>query len=95
MSAKKHGMAKKQDKTLRPRQQPEALATFAAAARHGGKKPSDVGLVATPATEPLPGNLEAEQGAAAAILNENATGRDHGGKDAADALPDRTRTVNS
>ena len=28
-------------------QQPEALATFAATARHSGKKPDDVGLHAT------------------------------------------------
>jgi hypothetical protein len=73
-------------------QQPEALATFAEAARHSGKKPGDIGLRATPASGPLPGNLGEEQEAAAKILNENATGRNRGGKAAARDLLDRTRT---
>jgi hypothetical protein len=68
------------------------LATFAEAA-HDGKKPEDIGLTATPATKPLTGNLEPEEGVAAAILNENATGHEQGGRETADALPDRTRTV--
>jgi hypothetical protein len=74
-------------------QQPEALATFAAAARHSGKKPDDVGLHATRSTAPLREDLEREEKAAAAILNENATGHDQGGKAAAKALADPTRTV--
>jgi hypothetical protein len=41
----------------------------------------------------LPGDLKHEEYVAAKILNENATGRDEGGKDAARDLPDRTRTT--
>jgi hypothetical protein len=74
-------------------QQPEALATFAEAARHGGKKPDNIGLTATSATRPLPGDLDREEEAAAKILSENATGRDKGGEAAARDLPDRTRTI--
>jgi hypothetical protein len=46
-----------------------------------------------PASGPLPGDLKHEEYVAAKILNENATGRDEGGKDAARDLPDRTRTT--
>jgi len=73
--------------------QPEALATFADAARKGGKKPDDIGLDATPASAPLPGSLDDEERTAANILNENATGRDQGGKAGARKLLDRTRTA--
>ncbi len=72
-------------------QQPEALATFAEAARKGGKKPDAVGLTATPATAPIPVDPAAKQKAAAKVLAEGATGRDHGAEAAVDALPDRTR----
>jgi hypothetical protein len=74
-------------------QQPEALATFAEAARQGGKKPKDFGLKASRATSPLRGDLRHEEDAATKILKENATGHDEGGKAAAHALPDRTRTA--
>ncbi|MBV8446709.1 MAG: hypothetical protein JO124_01840 [Hyphomicrobiales bacterium] len=74
-------------------QQPEALATFGQAARQGGKKPDDIGLEATKASGPLPGNLDQEEKAAAEILNEGATGKDRGGKKAARDLPDRTHTA--
>jgi hypothetical protein len=52
--------------------QPEALATFAAAARNKGVKPAIQG--ATPETSGKPGNLAAEQKDAADILAGNATG---------------------
>jgi hypothetical protein len=81
------------EKSPRRGQQPEALATFAEASRHGGKKPDDIGLEATGASGPLPGNLEKEEETAAKILNEDATGQDKGGKKAAKDLPDRTRTA--
>ncbi|MBV8426031.1 MAG: hypothetical protein JOZ30_04410 [Hyphomicrobiales bacterium] len=80
------------DKPAKRGQQPEALATFAEAARHGGKKPAEIGLEATPASGPLPGDLEQEEEAAAKVLNEGATGQEKGGKKAAHDLPDRTRT---
>jgi hypothetical protein len=85
--------ATKPDNTGKRGQQPEALATFAEASRHGGKKPDDIGFEATSASEPLPGDLKHEEKVAAKILKENATGRDEGGKDAARDLPDRTRST--
>lgn len=85
--------ADKPDKPVKRGQQPEALATFGEAARHGGKKPDDIGLEATRASGPLPGDLDEEEGVAARVLNENATGQEKGGKKAAHDLPDRTRTV--
>ena len=79
------------DKHRSDGQQPEALATFAEAARSGGKKPDDVGLTATPRTAPIPGDLKQEQKAAAKVLAEGATGTDKDAEEAVDALPDRTR----
>jgi hypothetical protein len=74
-------------------QQPEALATLAAAARSGkGKKPATVGLEATARTAPIPGDLKQEQKAATKVLREGATGKKQGAEAAVDALPDRTRT---
>jgi hypothetical protein len=74
-------------------QQPEALATFGEAARHGGKKPDDIGFEATRASGPLPGDLDEEEATAAKILNEDATGQEKAGKKAAHDLPDRTHTM--
>jgi hypothetical protein len=54
--------------------QPEALATFAAAARNKGMKPAGQGVSATPETSGKPGDLEAEEKDAADILGGNATG---------------------
>ena len=54
--------------------QPEALATFAAAARNKGRKPEDQGLKATPETSPKSGDLAAEEKDAADIFVGNATG---------------------
>lgn len=54
--------------------QPEALATFAAAARNKGVKPADQGMFATPETSGKPGNLAAEEKDAAEIIGGNATG---------------------
>ncbi len=54
--------------------QPEALATFAAAARNKGVKPADQGLSATPATSGKPGDLDAEEKDAADIMGGNAAG---------------------
>jgi hypothetical protein len=54
--------------------QPEALATFAAAARKNVVKPSDQRVSATAETSGKPGDLEAEEKDAADILGGNATG---------------------
>ncbi len=61
---------------------PEALETFAAAARNKGRKPDDQGLTATPATAPKPDDLDAEEKDAADIINAGVT-RDEGAKDEA------------
>jgi hypothetical protein len=53
---------------------PEALATFAKAARTQGREPAAQGVAATPETSGKPGDLEAEEKDAADILGGNATG---------------------
>jgi len=69
--------------------QPEALATFGAAARNDGKKPGSIGLEATPETKPVRTSSEAKADAATRVLQEGVTGRDRGADAAIDALPDR------
>lgn len=73
--------------------QPEALATFAAAARSDGKKPGEVGLDATAETAAIPASSEQKAEAATKVLREGVTGQDEGAEEAIDALPDRTRDV--
>src|SRR4051794_9228053 len=75
--------------TSKGKGQPEALATFAAAARNNGKKPEDIGLKATQTTKAVPTSPEAKAEAATRILQEGVTGRKHGAEAAVDALPDR------
>lgn len=72
-------------------QQPEALATFAAAARGKGEKPKNVGLDATQETAPIPTDTEQKADAATKVLREGAFGGDQGADEAIDALPDRTQ----
>jgi hypothetical protein len=69
--------------------QPEALATFAAAAAHGGKKPDDVGLLATSETAAIPTNPDDKNDAATKVLREGVLGTDQGAVVAIDKLPDR------
>lgn len=69
--------------------QPEALATFAAAAKTGGKKPEERGLAAAPRTAPLRGDLAQEADAATKVLREGVTHQDQGAAPAVRALPDR------
>lgn len=69
--------------------QPEALATFAAAAAHGGKKPDDTGLAATQDTAPIPTNPDDKVDAATKVLREGVLGKDQGADAAVDKLPDR------
>ena len=54
--------------------QPEALATFAVAARNKGVKPSDQGVSATAETAAKPSDLAGEEKDAADIIGGNATG---------------------
>ncbi|WP_439498971.1 hypothetical protein [Bosea sp. (in: a-proteobacteria)] len=71
--------------------QPEALATFAAAARNKGKKPASVGLKATAETAAKPASSAKKQDAATRVLQEGVTGKDRKADKAIDALPDRTK----
>ncbi|MGU9980606.1 hypothetical protein ACJ4V0_11245 [Phreatobacter sp. HK31-P] len=71
-------------------QRPEALATFAEAARADGRKPDDVGLTATPDTAPIPTDSAQKDRAATKVLQRGVTGEDTGVDEAVDALPDRT-----
>ena len=70
MTHEEEAMSKKIEKDA----QPEALATFAAAARNKGVKPASQGVSATADTAGRPSNLEAEEKDAADILGGNATG---------------------
>jgi hypothetical protein len=56
------------DKNKPEGEEPEALRTFEAAARGGGKKPDDQGLTAKPDTEPLPDSLDREEKTATKVL---------------------------
>ncbi|TCR63172.1 hypothetical protein [Bosea sp. BK604] len=73
--------------------QPETLATFAAAARAGGKKPKHIGLEATPETAPLPTRSKDKDVAATKVLREGVLKTDEGADEAIDKLPDRTRVA--
>lgn len=73
--------------------QPEALATFAAAARADGKKPDTIGLEATDETAPLPSDTKDKASAATKVLREGVLKTDQGADEAIDALPDRTRDL--
>jgi hypothetical protein len=48
--------------------QPEALETFEAAARAGGKKPDDIGTTATPETAPRPDDPARKAATATRVL---------------------------
>jgi hypothetical protein len=75
-------------------EQPESLATFAAASRTDAKKkPDDVGLTATPETAPIPTDSSDKDEAATKVLRAGVTGDRQGVDEAVDKLPDRTRTT--
>lgn len=69
--------------------QPEALATFAASARNDSKKPSDIGLAATPETDGLTTDPAKKVDAATKVLREGVLRKDQGAEEAVDRLPDR------
>ncbi len=79
------------DQDDRKGQQPEALATFAAAARKAGAKPDEVGLTATPETSPLPADSARKDQGATLRLREGTFGDKEGAEEVIDSLPDRTR----
>ena len=70
-------------------ERPEALATFAEAARNKGKKPDDLGLQADEHTAPGETDPRKKQRAAAKVLHKGATGEETGADEAVDRLPDR------
>jgi hypothetical protein len=70
------------------KQRPEALAQFAETARTEKRKERP-GLVADNDTAPIPTNSKAKDEAATKVLQEGATGEDHGSEEAIDRLPDR------
>jgi hypothetical protein len=74
--------------TARQRHRPEALAQFAETAREETRKDRP-GLVADEATKPIPTDSTAKDEAATKVLQEGATGADHGAEEAIDRLPDR------
>jgi hypothetical protein len=74
--------------TARPKQRPEALAQFAETARDD-RREDRPGLVADEATKPIPTDSTAKDEAATKVLQEGATGADHGAEEAIDRLPDR------
>ena len=71
--------------------QPEALATFAASARNDGHKPKDIGLHATDKTEALPTDPKEKADAATKVLREGVLHKEQGADEAINDLPDRTR----
>jgi hypothetical protein len=70
------------------KQRPEALAQFAETARTKKSKERP-GLVADKDTAPIPTDSKAKDDAATKVLQEGATGEDHGAEAAIDRLPDR------
>jgi hypothetical protein len=70
-------------------ERPEALATFAEASRHDGKKPDDLGLKADENTKPIPTSSKDKDRAATKVLQEGVTHEDKGSREAIDKLPDR------
>lgn len=72
--------------------QPEALATFAAAAKSPDKISPNGGLSQTQGTEALPADPEQKADAAARRLREGVFDADQGAQEAINRLPDRTRT---
>jgi hypothetical protein len=75
------------------KRQPEALATFAAAARREGRKPDRLGYEADAETAPIPADPAIKDEAATRVLREGVLGSDQAADAAADALPDRTRST--
>src|SRR6187431_1581431 len=71
------------------KQRPEALATFAKAARSDGKKPDDLGLTADEGTEPIPTSPELKNKAATKVLQEGVEHTDKGSRELIEELPDR------
>lgn len=72
------------------KQQPEALAEFAEAARHQPEgKVDKKHLTADRHNKPIPTENAKKHDAATRVLNEGATGKDEGSREAIDDLPDR------
>ena len=70
------------------KQRPEALAQFAETSRTK-KREERPGLYADKGTKPIPTDSKKKDDAAAKVLQEGATGEDHGAEEAIEKLPDR------
>lgn len=71
----------------RKKERPEALAAFAESAR--SEKKVKVSLTARENTKPIPTDPKKKDDAATKVLQEGATGEEHGAEEAVDELPDR------
>ncbi|MGO4175878.1 hypothetical protein [Bosea sp. TAF32] len=71
--------------------QPEFLATFSASAKNEGRKPTEIGLTATPDTMPISVDPGKKVDAATKVLREGVLHKDQGAEEAIRELPDRTR----
>lgn len=69
--------------------QPEALASLAATARHGGVRPSSIDDPVSPTGEAIPANPADKADAATKVLREGITATNQNAEKAIDALPDR------
>jgi hypothetical protein len=74
------------------KQNPEALATFAATARNDGERPKDHPDHATPETAAIPANPKVKDEAATQVLKAGVEGKPQKAQAAVDKVPDRTRS---
>ena len=73
------------------KQNPEALATFAATAKNAGHRPKDHPERAAPETAAIPTNPELKNEAARKVLRAGVDGEPERAQAAVNAVPDRTR----
>lgn len=84
-------MSQQGSKPPQANQNPEALATFAATARNGGKRPKDHPERATAETAPIPADPKAKDEAARQVLKAGVDHAPERAQAAVNAVPDRTR----
>jgi hypothetical protein len=84
-------MPQQPSKPSSEKQNPEALATFAATARNDGKRPKDHPERATAETAPIPADPKAKDEAARQVLRAGVEHAPERAQGAVKAVPDRTR----
>ena len=85
-------MSKRAPDPSEKRQNPEALATFAATARNDGKRPKDHPERATAETAPIPADPKAKDEAARQVLRSGINDAPERAQAAVKAVPDRTKS---